>query len=170
MLTDPRSTGRVLLRFGVISVGSPSTQLMKYRNEIVLTIATCFILLLVYAALTKLLDYQKFVVQIGQSPLLTNYASFIAWSIPAVEILIAVLLAWPRFRLVGLYSAFILMVMFTAYIAAILSFSEDIPCSCGGVLEKLGWKEHLVFNVVFILLALAGIVLASQSDKQGALK
>jgi uncharacterized membrane protein YphA (DoxX/SURF4 family) len=143
---------------------------MKYRNEIVLTIATCFILLLVYAALTKLLDYQKFVVQIGQSPLLTNYASFIAWSIPAVEILIAVLLAWPRFRLVGLYSAFILMVMFTAYIAAILSFSEDIPCSCGGVLEKLGWKEHLVFNVVFILLALAGIVLASQSDKQGALK
>ncbi len=143
---------------------------MKYRNEIVLTIATCFILLLVYAALTKLLDYQKFVVQIGQSPLLTNYASFIAWLIPAVEILIAVLLAWPRFRLVGLYGAFILMVMFTAYIAAILSFSEDIPCSCGGVLEQLGWKEHLVFNVVFILLALAGIVLTSQSNKPEALK
>ncbi len=143
---------------------------MKYRNEIVLIIATCFILLLVYAALTKLLDYQKFVVQIGQSPLLTNYASSIAWSIPAVEILIAVLLAWQRFRLVGLYGAFVLMVMFTAYIAAILSFSEDIPCSCGGVLEKLGWKEHLLFNVMFILLAIAGIVLTRQSDKQEALK
>jgi uncharacterized membrane protein YphA (DoxX/SURF4 family) len=143
---------------------------MKYRNEIVLTIVTCFILLLVYAALSKLLDYQKFVVQIGQSPLLTRYASFIAWSIPTIEILIAILLAWPRFRFVGLYGAFILMVMFTAYIAAILSFSEVIPCSCGGVLEKLGWKEHLVFNVVFIMLALVGIILIRQSDKQEALK
>lgn len=125
-------------------------------------IAALFIILLVYAALTKLLDYEKFAVQIGQSPLLTRYAGFVAWFIPAVEILVAALLAWPRFRLAGLYAALTLMVMFTAYIIAILNFSEHIPCSCGGVLEKLGWKEHLAFNVAFVLLALTGIVLFSK--------
>lgn len=129
-------------------------------------IAALFIVLLVYAALSKLLDYEKFVVQIGQSPLLTHYAGFMAWFIPAVEMLIAVLLAWARLRLAGLYAAFALMVMFTAYIIVILNFSEHIPCSCGGVLEKLGWKEHLVFNIVFVLLALTGIVLLSKTDSK----
>src|SRR5690606_28267369 len=45
------------------------------------------------------------------------------------------------------------------YIAAILNLGVFIPCSCGGVLEKLGWTEHLVFNCVFVALALVGIVL-----------
>jgi len=139
---------------------------MTNRKEIIIqSISAAFILLLVYAAATKLLDYQKFVVQIGQSPLLTHYADFIAWFIPTLEILIAALLAWPRFRIPGLYAAFTIMVMFTAYIIAILNFSEHIPCSCGGVLEKLGWKEHLAFNIVFIFLALAGIIMTHQLEK-----
>lgn len=136
----------------------------NWKEIIMYSIAACFILLFVYAATTKLLDYQKFAVQIGQSPLLTHYAGFIAWFIPTLEISIAVLLAWPRFRLIGFYAAFTLMVMFTAYIIAILNFSEHIPCSCGGVLEKLGWKEHLAFNVVFILLASFAIVLTRPSE------
>jgi hypothetical protein len=35
---------------------------------------------------------------------------------------------------------------FTTYIILILNFSSFIPCSCGGILEKLGWTEHLIFN------------------------
>ncbi|MCX2680979.1 hypothetical protein OOZ15_13580 [Galbibacter sp. EGI 63066] len=120
-------------------------------------IVALFILLWVYAAVNKLLDYEKFAVQIGQSPLLTDISGFVAWFIPAVEIIVSGLLAWPRSRLVGLYASFTLMVMFTGYIIAILGFSDNIPCSCGGVLEKLGWTEHLVFNIGFVLLAGVGI-------------
>ena len=127
----------------------------------------CFliILLFTYAAITKLMDYQKFTVQIGQSPLLTNFAGVLAWAVPGVELLIAGMLAITRLRLVGLYAAFSLMVMFTAYIIAILQFSENIPCSCGGVLESMGWTEHLIFNIGFVLLALSGIVLHSRFDE-----
>jgi hypothetical protein len=49
------------------------------------------------------------------------------------------------------------MTMFTAYIVAILKFSDFVPCSCGGVLEHLGWPEHLILNIAFTVLALIGI-------------
>jgi len=45
------------------------------------------------------------------------------------------------------------MLMFTSYIIVILNYSSFVPCSCGGILEKIGWKEHLIFNIVFTILA-----------------
>lgn len=123
-----------------------------------------FILLWLYAAANKLMDFQKFKVQIGQSPILTDYAVPIAWIIPGLEILIAIVLVFETTRLAGLYASFGLMTMFTAYIVIILGFSESIPCSCGGILEKMGWTEHLVFNSCFVLLALTGVIIETKSD------
>ena len=133
----------------------------KHKSIFIEIICFLFILLFVYAAVNKLMDVQKFTVQIGQSPLLTNIAGFTAWFIPIIEIVVALLLAWPKTRPIGLYGAFTLMVMFTAYIVAILSFSEHIPCSCGGVLEKLDWTEHLIFNIAFVILGAIGVLLQS---------
>ena len=124
-----------------------------------------FILLFTYAAVMKLMDVQKFTVQIGQSPLLTNFAGAVAWGIPLLELIIAGMLAIMRFRLIGLYAAFSLMVMFTAYIIAILTIDENIPCSCGGVLESMGWTEHLIFNIGFVILGLGGILLHTKADE-----
>ncbi len=90
------------------------------RKTIIEIITVLFILLFVYAAVSKLLDYEKFRVQLGQSPLLTAFAGWVALIIPAAEILVSLLLATRRWRLVGLYAAFSLMVMFTAYIIVIL--------------------------------------------------
>ena len=122
-------------------------------------ISALLIFLFVYAAASKLLDYQKFQVQLGQSPLLTAFAGWVSWIIPALEIIISIMLAFSRFRLFGLYASFCLMVMFTAYIIAITKFSDYIPCSCGGVLQNMSWNQHLVFNIAFVLLALVAIVL-----------
>src|SRR5690606_8338155 len=109
------------------------------RSSVVNGICYLFVLLFVYAAVSKLLDFETFRVQLAQSPLLSAYAGIIAWLVPGVEILIALLLIIPRFRVVALYSSFLLMVMFTAYIYIILNYSDFVPCSCGGVLEKLSW-------------------------------
>lgn len=118
-----------------------------------------YILLFVYAALTKLLDYQKFVVQLGQSPILTNYAQVLAVVVPFIELGISLMLIFPKTRLKGLYAAFGLMVIFTTYIVLASRFSDYVPCSCGGVLEGMTWTQHLIFNTVFVLLALIGILL-----------
>src|SRR5690606_1463769 len=121
-----------------------------------------YVLLLVYAALTKLMDYQKFVVQLGQSPILTQYANLIAVAVPLLELVVSLLLIIPRTRQAGLYAGFCLMVMFTTYIVLASRFSDYVPCSCGGVLEGMTWTQHLIFNVVFVLLGLAAIMLHSR--------
>src|SRR5690606_23761035 len=46
------------------------------------------------------------------------------------------------------------MTAFTVYIYLILNYSPFVPCSCGGILEKMGWTEHLWFNIIITLLAI----------------
>jgi hypothetical protein len=134
---------------------------MTSRLRVILSeiIACLFIFLFVYASASKLIDYQKFRVQIGQSPLITAYADWIAWFIPAIEIVISLLFAFSKTRLLALYASFSLMVMFTSYIIAITRFGDYVPCSCGGVLQNMGWHQHLIFNIVFVFLAIVGILL-----------
>ncbi len=134
------------------------------KSAVTKFIAALFILLFTYAACSKLIDYPKFRIQLGLSPLLTSFAGWIAWLVPATEITIAVLLFTGRFRLLGLYASFSLMTMFTAYIVAITRFSEFIPCSCGGILQSMSWNQHLVFNIFFTLAGCAGIVLETGKD------
>ncbi|MDX6187816.1 hypothetical protein SGQ83_00500 [Flavobacterium sp. Fl-318] len=131
----------------------------SHKRIFIEVICLLYILLFVYAAISKLLDFENFRVQLGQSPLLSAFAGLIAWIIPLLELFIAVLIFVKRWRIIGLFGAFSLMVMFATYIYIILNYSSFVPCSCGGILEKLGWGEHLFFNLVFIILAAAGILL-----------
>lgn len=129
------------------------------KNTIVECIASLLILLFIYAALSKISDYNRFAVQLSKSPFITSFSNIVAWSIPTIEILIALLLVIKRTRQTGLYAAFFLMSLFTAYLLIMLKFSYYIPCSCGGVLEQLSWESHIVFNTFFIALSAAGIFL-----------
>ena len=142
-----------------------NSTLQKWLIEIIVAL---LILLFIYASASKLLDYQKFRVQLGQSPLLTALAGWVSWVIPSLEIIISIMLAFPKSRLIGLYASFSLMVMFTAYIIAITKFSDYVPCSCGGVLQNMSWNQHLVFNIGFVLLAVAGIILHSKHPGEGS--
>tara|TARA_R110002050_G_scaffold279773_2_gene426534 strand:+ start:1015 stop:1464 length:450 start_codon:yes stop_codon:yes gene_type:complete len=116
-----------------------------------------YIVLFVYAATSKLLDYEQFKIQLGQSPIITAYADIVAWGIPLIEFIIVGLFLFPRFMLFAFYSSYTLMILFTSYIIITLNFSDYIPCSCGGVLEDLGWSEHIIFNLVFITMAIVSV-------------
>lgn len=127
------------------------------RKAVLETISLLFILLFVYTAVSKLLDYEDFRAVIGQSPLLTRFAPILAIAVPAAEIVIALLLVIPRYRRSGLYASFAMMMLFTTYIVVLVTLSEKIPCSCGGVISRMTWKQHLYFNIFFVLLALLGM-------------
>lgn len=131
----------------------------KHSHRIIETISLLFVVLFIYAATSKLWDFGQFKVQLGQSPILTAYVDGVAWLVPGVEYLLALLLLFNGSRLAAFYGSFALMVMFTTYIIIILNFSDYVPCSCGGVLEDLGWTEHIVFNLFFVALAIIGIIL-----------
>lgn len=119
-----------------------------------------------YAAVSKLMDVEKFQIQMGQSPLLTRFADVLAWAVPIIEILISLALVFQRYRLLALLASFGLMSMFTVYIIFILNFSPFVPCSCGGILQDLGWQEHLIFNTFFIILGAIGVIIQSKHANQ----
>lgn len=100
--------------------------------------ATCllYVLLFVYAAVNKLLDFESFKVQVGQSPMLSIYADWISPAVIIIELLISSMLLYRRTKMVALFFSLGLMTMFTAYIFILLHYSSFVPCSCGGVLEK----------------------------------
>ncbi len=135
------------------------------KRGIILIVSYLFILLFVYAAVSKLLDYENFKVQLGQSPLLSAYAGSTVWTIPFLELIIAVLLSTKQYRTIGLYASLGLMVLFSTYIYLILNYSSYVPCSCGGILEKMNWEEHLYFNLLFTLLSLFALAI-QQNNKR----
>jgi hypothetical protein len=132
--------------------------MQSFKKHFICIATYLFIFLFIYAAASKLIDYQKFEVQLGQSPILTHFAHWVSWIIPAIEIITSVLLAFEAYRILGLYISFSLMTLFTAYIIAITRFSEYVPCSCGGVLQHMNWNQHLVFNLLFFFLSLTSIL------------
>lgn len=127
------------------------------RTTVIDIIAILYVILFLYTGISKIIDYSVFKEQIATSPLLSPIAKPIAWGLPWVEFLIIVLLIVPRWRLKGLVSSLILMTLFTIYILGILAFNKNIPCSCGGILEELSWGQHIVFNSLFMALAIVGI-------------
>ena len=131
---------------------------MNKRTKILTEIiAGLFILLFLYTALSKLSDMSRMELSIAKSPIIGDSANMVAWTVPTVEIMISALLFIPRFRYHGLVASFILMLVFTIYVAGILAFADRLPCSCGGVISEMSWSVHLIFNIVFSLIALLGV-------------
>ena len=116
------------------------------------------ILLFAYTAISKILDFNKFRRVLSESPLIHNGAGIIAWLLPATELLIVLLLFLPRYRITGLWISLGMLTVFTGYLFYMLLFASHLPCSCGGVLSSLSWKEHLVFNVVFLGINTGGLI------------
>lgn len=127
------------------------------QRTIVEIISILFVILFLYTGISKLMEYAVFKEQMAESPILQPVASLIAWGLPLTEFLVSLLLIIPRWRLKGLYASLMLMIAFTLYIGAVMTFNKELPCSCGGIISQLSWNGHLVFNSVFILLAYAGV-------------
>lgn len=139
---------------------------MKAAGTFVNTVVCLLIVLWVYAAASKLLDYAHFRAQLGRSPLISGNQGTAAVLVPLTELVIAGLLAPPRTRFAGLYAAYGLLCLFTAYLLAILNYSYYIPCSCGGILNGLSWRAHIYFNASFIVLAATAIQLYPTSGRK----
>jgi hypothetical protein len=135
---------------------------MKRKEFIVDIISALYILLFLYAALSKLTGYEKFLAELEQSPLLASIAGIVAWFIPAAQIVLATMLAFTRTRLPGLYGAIALIAIFTAYILTILFSSGYIPCVCLGILRNGSWDQHLLLNIFLMILAIPGIALQTK--------
>ncbi len=134
---------------------------MKFSSDrkflIVIAISYITAFLFIYAATSKIIDFENFQVQLGQSPMLSAFAKYISYAVPIFEVGFSLLLINSRSRMIGLICSYVLMIMFTAYIYIILNYSSFVPCSCGGLIENLSWKQHIIFNLIFVVLTAIGI-------------
>lgn len=128
------------------------------KNLIVESSCLLLIVLFSYAAVSKITDYSNFKLQLGQSPFIEYFSPLLTWAVPIVELIAVGLLLFNRSKLAGLYLSLFLMTLFSAYIYAMLHYSYYIPCSCGGVLNKLDWREHLWLNLGFTIVCITGIL------------
>ncbi len=132
---------------------------MGWKATTVEIIAILLIGLFGLTALDKAIRFERFYSELGKSPFLMNYARAVAVGTPLVEAIAAWMLAMDKWRLKGLYLSVFLMSLFTAYIYMLLNYSYYTPCLCSAALESLSWEEHLIFNIVFLMLAMIGAVL-----------
>lgn len=135
-------------------------------NKAITTIATILLIALwLYAAGSKLMEYQNFKEQLKGVSFLRPHANVLAVGVPAIEIIATLLLVFKRSRLMGHFVSFFLMLSFVIYIFYLLHFGEYKICSCGGIINKLSLREHFWFNVGFMVIAGLGTVLLPTSKK-----
>jgi len=117
-----------------------------------------FIILFGYTGIAKLMEIHSFKDQLASSPMLGQLAGLITWALPISEILLAIALFIPVSRLKALYATAILMTLFTAYVITLLFMDNHLSCSCGGIIEELTPKQHVVFNSACVILSVLGIM------------
>ena len=72
-----------------------------------------YILLLVYTAVSKIIDFENFKTQISQSIVISPFTNWIVWFIPFIELIIALALVTKKWKNLALYVAFLLMIIFS---------------------------------------------------------
>jgi Methylamine utilisation protein MauE. len=139
------------------------------RKIIIEIISSLLILLFLYASFSKWFAFKSFIGDMNNQPFPNWMTPWLVYSIPSIEVIIALLLIFDKTRLSGLYASLILMMAFTIYTAAVLLHAfKYIPCSCGGVIRRLTWPQHLVFNIFFVGISIAGIILLKRSQMKNA--
>lgn len=128
----------------------------EVQSKIAEVISVIFIFVFTYTALNKFLSFSQFKSILQNLPLIGRLAPVTSVIIPSVEALISIFLIVPNTRKLALQVSAWLMILFTLYIAYMLASGSQLPCSCGGILKELSWKQHLALNIFLACLAFAG--------------
>lgn len=128
------------------------------RKYLLSIICFCLIFLFVYASVSKLVDLKGFRHDINNQPFPNEWTVFLVITIPGIELVTVTSLIFEKTRRLGLYLSALLMSTFTLYtILILLRVFKYVPCSCGGVLKLLTWPQHLVFNLLFVIISIIGL-------------
>jgi len=129
------------------------------------TITAILVFLFLYTGLSKYFEFSQFRSILSNSILSPQMAGLVAAILPGFEISLVVLLVLPKTRLWGLYLSMGLLIACTLYILWMIGFAPHLPCNCGGVINRLSWKEYVFFNLFFLFLSGIGIRLQSSVTK-----
>jgi len=132
--------------------------LQPMRVAVIYIAQFLLILLWLYTASSKLLQYDLFRQSLDRQHFPASFTHLLYWTLPSVELGCVAFLITRRTLKLGLWISECLLIIFTAYILLVLfKYFENVPCSCGGVVSALTWKGHLFFNLFFIAINTIGL-------------
>ncbi len=158
------------------------------RQALIDSLIALVVFLLLYASISKLVEFKGFVAAMNRQPLPGWSKSILVWVVPISEILVSLCLLYDnlmptlaiylpvpkkwltdaaklKVRLAGLYGALLLMASFTVYTGlAVFGAFQHKPCGCGGVINNLTWGGHFALNLAYTMIISAAIWL-SKLDK-----
>lgn len=143
-------------------MGTLKKLIQIHASQVSYFLAVVIALLLFYAAMSKLLNYEMSKDEMLNQVFPEKIALQLVWLVPLTELTICGLLLNTHTIMIGFYASALLMASFSIYISiAMTGIFGRIPCSCGGILEYMSYRTHLVFNLFFLGLALLGIAIGN---------
>lgn len=140
------------------------------KKQLLAEIGTGFLVLLfIYTGSIKLMEHNIFQIQLSLSPLLKPVSLILSWILPITEITLAALMIFSRTKLLGYVLSAGLLLGFIVYLTYMVSNYNNLPCTCGGIINKMTWKQHIYFNI-FSLLTSVALILNSIKSKIYKLK
>ncbi|MRG49012.1 hypothetical protein GFS24_28140 [Chitinophaga sp. SYP-B3965] len=137
---------------------------MKSKT-IVDILISLFILLFIYTATSKVLNWDDTVKSMHNQPINRSLADVLVYALPILELGVIGLMLFNRTKLLGIYIFTGMMLAFTGYVALVLTnYYGRVPCSCGGIIKEMGWRSHLTMNITFVILGLVAIYLIKKKE------
>jgi hypothetical protein len=117
--------------------------------------SSILVFIYLYSGLEKIIDFEKFVSTLSKSPFIPyELVKLTAVLIIIIEILLVIFISSSKFKLYGFLISFLLLLLFESYIVLMIIYSPYLPCSCGGFIEYLSWNQHIIFNMILMILSL----------------
>ena len=148
-----------------LTAASPAPTSVQLFIEVVTLL---LILLFAYTGLMKITENARFAYTMNDNPLIEPYTNTLRFAVPSIELITVALLLTRKTRRTGLLVSTILLLAFTCYVAVMLATQSHLPCSCGGIIEYLDWKQHLIINTMLTIAGGAAYALHRKNyrDKQ----
>jgi hypothetical protein len=158
----------------ILPVKLPNENISKYlflanivKRKISDLISYIIILTFTYAALRILADYKMFIKEIYALTVL----NVVKWGLAVIcicELTSVVLLIIPKYRLIGLTIAFIIMFVLNIISLIILQRAPLIPSKYfGEIFHSVSFYGHLIINISTLIIILIGIITLPKHSSHG---
>lgn len=139
------------------SIRSDARSIYRHLPEVIIY---GYAFIYMYTGWAKFMSMAAFIKGNSKIPYLGQYAKLIGYGIPSLEIMLAILLVIPVYwiKRAALWASTVLMILFTVYLSLMVKFVEHKLCHCGGVIESMGWKTHIAFNIIWVIAGIFALV------------
>jgi uncharacterized membrane protein YphA (DoxX/SURF4 family) len=112
---------------------------------------TILIFLWTYTGLDKLIRFTESRKAFLNQPMPQELEEVLAYAVPGVELLLALLLLFSVTRWWGYLGSALLLTVFITYVGLIwVGAFPRVPCNCAGIIDSMGWAAHFWMNLGLI--------------------